>query len=86
MATISVKVEKSGRILIPAAVRRQLKLTAGTEVLLRVDDTGIQMSTREQSLARIRAELRRYIPADGRLLSEELIEERRAEAERENQE
>ena len=85
METVSVKVEKSGRILIPAAIRRQLKLEAGTEVLLRVDDTGIQMGTREQALARIHKELRRYIP-EGRVLSEELIQERRAEAERENQE
>ena len=84
MATISVKVEKSGRILIPAAIRRQLKLEAGTEVLLRVDEDGIQMGTREQALARIRKELRRYIP-EGSCLSEELIQERRAEAERENQ-
>jgi AbrB family looped-hinge helix DNA binding protein len=86
MDTTSVKVEKSGRILIPAAIRRQFNLKEGTEVILRVDDTGIQMSTREQALTRIRAELRRYIPADGRLLSEELIAERRAEAEKENQE
>ena len=75
--------EKSGRILIPAAVRRQLGLKEGTEMILRVDETGIQMGTREQALARIHERLRRYIP-EGRILSEELIQERRAEAEREN--
>jgi AbrB family looped-hinge helix DNA binding protein len=85
MATISVKVEKSGRILIPAVVRRQLHLKEGSELILRVDEAGIQMGTREQALARIHKELRRYIP-EGRVLSEELIQERRAEAERENQE
>ena len=79
METISVRVERSGRILIPAAVRRQLNLKEGTEVILRVSETGIQMGTREQALARIRKRLRRYIP-EGRLLSEELIQERRAEA------
>jgi AbrB family looped-hinge helix DNA binding protein len=84
METISVKVEKSGRILIPAAVRRQFDLKEGTEVILRVDETGIRMGTREQALTRIRAELRRYIP-EGRVLSEELIQERRAEALREDQ-
>ena len=42
------------------------------------------MGTREQALTRIRAELRRYIP-EGRVLSEELIQERRAEALREDQ-
>ena len=84
MATISVKVEKSGRILIPAVIRQQLNLKEGTEVILRVDETGIRIDTREQALARICKELRRYIP-EGRVLSEELIQERRAEAERENQ-
>ena len=84
METISVKVEKSGRILIPAAIRRRFDIKEGTEMILRVDETGIQMGTREQALTRIRKRLRRYIP-EGSCLSEELIQERRAEAERENQ-
>jgi AbrB family looped-hinge helix DNA binding protein len=84
METISVKVEKSGRILIPAAIRRRFDLKEGTEVILRVDEDGIQVRTREQALARIRKRLRRYVP-EGRLLSEELIQERRAEALREDQ-
>ena len=84
METISVKVEKSGRILIPAAIRRRFNIKEGTEVILRVDEDGIQVRTREQALARIRKELRRYIP-EGRVLSEELIQERRAEALREDQ-
>jgi AbrB family looped-hinge helix DNA binding protein len=84
METISVKVEKSGRILIPAAIRRRFDIKEGTEVILRVDEDGIQVRTREQALARIRKRLRRYIP-EGRLLSEELIQERRAEALREDQ-
>jgi AbrB family looped-hinge helix DNA binding protein len=84
METISVKVERSGRILIPAAIRRRFDLKEGTEVILRVDEDGIQVRTREQALARIRKRLRRYVP-EGRLLSEELIQERRAEALREDQ-
>ncbi len=70
--------------MIPAAVRRQFDLKEGTEVILRVDDTGIRMGTREQALNSIREQLRRYIP-EGRVLSEELIQERRAEALREDQ-
>ena len=79
MPTVSAKLEKSGRVLIPAAIRRQLNLQEGSEVLLRVDETGIQLSTRQQALARVNERLRRYIPK-GRVLSEELIQERRAEA------
>jgi AbrB family looped-hinge helix DNA binding protein len=83
MDTISVRIEKSGRVLIPAVIRRRLNLEEGNEVLLRIDGTGIQMGTRQQALDRIQKRLRQYIPED-RVLSEELIEERRAEADRED--
>lgn len=83
MDTVTVKLEKSGRVLIPAAIRRKLNLKEGSEVILHVDETGIRMGTRQQALARIHERLRRYIPKD-RTLSEELIQERRAETEREN--
>jgi AbrB family looped-hinge helix DNA binding protein len=83
MGTLTVKVEKSGRILIPAVIRRKLQLKEGSEVLLWVDESGIRLGTREQALAHVHQRLRRYIP-EGRVLSEELIQERRAEAEREN--
>jgi len=82
MPTIPVKLEKSGRVLIPAPIRRKLNLKEGSTVLLRVDETGIQLGTRDQVLARIHDRLRHYIPK-GRMLSEELIAERRAEAKRE---
>jgi AbrB family looped-hinge helix DNA binding protein len=83
MEIISVKVEQSGRILIPATVRRKLKLDVGSEVILRVDDTGILIGNRDQALARATQVLRRYIP-ESVCLSEELIKDRRAEAKREN--
>jgi AbrB family looped-hinge helix DNA binding protein len=83
MDTFKVKLEKSGRILIPAAIRRKLQLKDGSEVLMRVDEAGIRLGTREQALIRVHQRLRRYIP-EARVLSEELIQERRAEAEREN--
>ena len=83
MGTIPVRLEKSGRIVNPAAIRRQFNLQAGSEVLPRVEDTGIVLDTRRQALARVRERLRRYAPA-GRFLSDELIQERRAESENEN--
>ncbi|MGI8742975.1 MAG: AbrB/MazE/SpoVT family DNA-binding domain-containing protein [Bryobacteraceae bacterium] len=83
MSTLTATVEKSGRILIPASIRKQLKIGAGSEVILRVDKTGLRIETREQALDRIQQELRKYIP-EGRMLSEELLLERRQEATREN--
>lgn len=81
MRPIAVRVEKTGRILIPVDIRRQLKLVEGTsEVLLNVDDAGvINVTTRKQALDRIRAEIRKHIPA-GVSLADELLADRRREA------
>jgi AbrB family looped-hinge helix DNA binding protein len=86
MGTYTTRLEKSGRILIPAAVRRQLGLSEGSQVLLKVEESGtLQVTSRSQALAKVREEIRKYIPA-GRDLAEELIRDRRAEVEREDEE
>jgi AbrB family looped-hinge helix DNA binding protein len=84
METYTSRLEKSGRILIPAAIRRRLGLREGSEVIVRVEESGrLQVTSRAQALARVQSELRKYIRRD-RALADELIAERRAEAEREN--
>jgi len=83
METYAARLEKSGRILIPAAVRRKLGLSEGSQVLVRVAASGaLEVTSRSQVLARVRTEVRKYVPA-GVDLVEELIKDRRAEAERE---
>jgi AbrB family looped-hinge helix DNA binding protein len=78
----SVKVEKSGRVLIPAAVRRKLHLKEGeSHVLLTVDDTEVRISSRRQALERVRAVLRQHVPK-GADLAGELLAERRREDEK----
>ncbi len=77
--TISVRVEKSGRVLIPAAVRRQLGLKEGeSDLLLNIDESPIGVTTRAQALARLQEAAARYGTPDA-LWSEELIGERREE-------
>ena len=86
METYTTRLEKSGRILIPAAVRRHLGLSEGSQVLVKVEDSGtLQVTSRSQALAKVRQEIRKYIPA-GQDLAEELIRDRRAEVEREEEE
>lgn len=80
MARISVRVEKSGRILIPAAVRRRLGLKEGeSDILLDVDETPVTLTTRAQALRRIQEWASKFV-APGRNVSEELLDERRKEA------
>jgi bifunctional DNA-binding transcriptional regulator/antitoxin component of YhaV-PrlF toxin-antitoxin module len=72
--------------MIPASVRRQLGLSAGSPVLVKVEEPGaLQVTSRSQALTKVREEIRKYIPA-GRDLAEELIRDRRAEVEREDEE
>ena len=85
MPVISVRVEKSGRILIPAAIRRQLGIKEGTsELLLNVDETPVAVTTRRQALARARKYFGQFHkPGDD--WTADVLAERRDEAGREDQ-
>ncbi|HEY1207174.1 MAG: AbrB/MazE/SpoVT family DNA-binding domain-containing protein [Bryobacteraceae bacterium] len=86
MESYTARLEKSGRILIPSAIRRQLGLSEGSQVIVKVEKSGaIRVTSRSQALAKAREEIRKYIPA-GRDLAAELIQDRRAEAQREDEE
>ncbi len=85
----AVRMEKSGRVVIPAEIRKHLGLVPGEDVLLSFDEHGVQVvGTRASVLARLREELKEKLGdvTLGRLVSEELIAGRRAEAEREEHE
>jgi AbrB family looped-hinge helix DNA binding protein len=84
MGTYTTRLEKSGRILIPAAVRRRLGLSEGSQVVVKVEDSGaLEITSRSQALTKVREEIRKYIPAD-RDLVDELIHDRRAEVDQED--
>jgi hypothetical protein len=63
-------------------VHKALDLRPGDELLMRVEDGELRLSTRRQALARPRRMIRQYIPSDEDL-TESLIDDRRREAERE---
>ena len=73
---LSVRLEKSGRILIPVAVRRRLGLKEGeSDVLLEIeDDQPVRVSARCIALKQAQARLSGYVKK-GRRISEELIAE-----------
>ena len=82
MLQAKAKLNANGRVVIPAAVRRALDLRPGDELILRVEDGELRLSTRRQALVRARRMIRRYIPGDEDL-TQSLIDDRRKEAERE---
>jgi AbrB family looped-hinge helix DNA binding protein len=51
----TARLEKSGRILIPSAIRRQLGLSEGSQVIVKVEKSGaIRVTSRSQALAKAR--------------------------------
>ena len=76
------KLVSGGRLQIPARVRRELGLKDGDAVILETMQGELRVRPYRDSIARAQAVVREYIPA-GVSLSDELIADRRAEAERE---
>jgi bifunctional DNA-binding transcriptional regulator/antitoxin component of YhaV-PrlF toxin-antitoxin module len=85
MATQAVKARlgENGRLVIPAPLRKELGLRTSQEVLLRVEGGELRVSTAEAGFRRAHDLIARYIPADV-ALTEELIEDRRREAARDD--
>lgn len=82
MLQVRTRLSANGRVVIPAVVRKALDLRPGDELIMRVEDGEVRLSTRRQALARARRMVRKYIPSDEDL-TQSLIDDRRAEAERE---
>ena len=79
MTKNTARLGKSGRLVIPVELRRELGVEAGDEVILRLDEEGLHVSTPAQALVRAQAFVR-GLGLEGRNLSAELVAERRLEA------
>jgi len=80
MLQAKAKLNANGRVVIPATLRKALDLRPGDELIMRIDNGELRLSTRRQALARARRMVRRYIPGDEDL-TQSLIDDRRKEAE-----
>jgi AbrB family looped-hinge helix DNA binding protein len=76
------RVNENGRVVIPASYRKALGINVGDEVLLRIENDELRISTLKRRLERARRRIRRYV-RPGRLLADEFIAERREAAKRE---
>lgn len=77
-----VKIVDGGKLVIPASMRRELGLATGDTVLVDIDDGELRVRSISRAVERARAILRKYLP-EGVGLADELIAERRREAESE---
>jgi AbrB family looped-hinge helix DNA binding protein len=75
---------KNGRVVIPKAIRDQLGLHDGDEMLAEIEEGRLVLSTRAAGLKRAQALIERYCPAQpGESVVDEFIAERRQAAENE---
>ena len=72
-----LKLQAQGRLVVPNAVRAELKVKEGDSLLLVRDENGYRLTTREALLEAAFGSLARD---DGRDLTEEFLSDRRQEA------
>lgn len=76
---VRLKINENGRVVIPASFREALGIRAGDELVLRLENDELRITTMKQRLERARALVRKYVKPD-RSLVDELISERREAA------
>jgi AbrB family looped-hinge helix DNA binding protein len=77
-----LRVNENGRVVIPASFRKAMGINAGDEIVLRIEDDELRITTLKRRIERAQRRLRRYIRPE-RSLADELIAERRESAKRE---
>jgi AbrB family looped-hinge helix DNA binding protein len=77
-----LRINENGRIVIPASFRKALGIKAGDEVVVRLEDDELRITTLKNRIGRAQRRVQGYVKP-GRSLAAELIAERREAEERE---
>jgi AbrB family looped-hinge helix DNA binding protein len=85
MPPYTARLDRSGRLVLPAAIRGELELREGDEVvfLAGASPGEVRLLPRRAAVRQSQALVRKHIPADRKLV-EDLVRTRRREAVREN--
>lgn len=78
----TLTIAPNGRVVIPSAMRTELGLPDGGKVVARLVDGTVIIEPVDAAIRRAQAMVRQYVPPDSGL-TDDLIAERRATAERE---
>jgi len=82
MGRVMTKLGEGGRLVIPVEYRKELGVKTGDELVLLLEDRSIRVLTPREAIRQAQAIIRSHI-SEGPRLSDELIEDRRREAESE---
>jgi AbrB family looped-hinge helix DNA binding protein len=73
------RVNENGRVVIPASFRKALGINIGDEVILRMEDDELRITTLKRRVERAQRLVRKHVKR-GTSLVDELIDERREAA------
>lgn len=76
---IRTQISKSGRIVLPAKLRKALEIQPGDELVMRLENGSIRMIPLRQAVTLAQKAVRSYVPA-GTSLVDALIQARRDES------
>ena len=79
---LRTRVNENGRVVIPSSFRKALGIEIGDEVVLRVEDKELRITTQQRRVQRAQQRARKYVKP-GTSLVDELLAERRRAARRE---
>jgi AbrB family transcriptional regulator (stage V sporulation protein T) len=82
MEQFTVRVDGSGRILLPAKLRKQMNLRKDSQLVAKLEKQKLVLKTRADVIREVQEFFSKRRPA-GVLWSEEIIKDRRKEARRE---
>jgi len=82
MADVRLRVNENGRVVLPAAFRRALRIRPGDQVLARLEDDEVRITTLRHRVEQAQRHVRRFVKP-GRSLADELTAERRESAKHE---
>lgn len=77
------KVTNGGRIVIPAKIREELNIKIGENVMLKIEDNELRVTTSQEALRRLQKLVRQHVSPD-RSIVDEFLAERREEAKKDD--
>lgn len=78
MEETRTRVNENGRVVIPASFRKALGINIGDEVVLRIEDDELRITTQQRRIARAQRRARQRIGRGTSLIKELLAERRKA--------
>jgi len=78
---IRTHISSNGRLIVPAKFRKALKIKAGDELVLRLENDTLLLIPLRQAVNMAQKRVRNYVP-EGKSLVDELFQERREDASR----